>query len=145
MFPDCLFCDILSGRSPAEVICRSRSHLVMADPAPIRPGHLLVLPRHHCACFEDLSPVLAGGLMRLGQTMARLLKAEYDVPRVGFVITGHDVPHVHAHLVPMVEPTDITSRRYIPLDEVPFALPPRAPRTEIADTAERLRTRFELA
>ena len=131
---DCLFCDIARGLSPAHAVFESRTHLVIADQAPIRPGHLLILPRAHHACFEDLPAPLAGGLM--------LLKSEYGVARVGFVITGTDVAHVHVHLVPLVEPGDITSRRYIPLDEVPFAPPPRAPQGEIAEVAGRLRARL---
>lgn len=137
--PDCVYCDIALGRSPAHIVLETRAHLVFADPAPIRPGHLVLLPKAHHSCFEDLPPALAGGLMRQGQRLARLLKAEYDVARVGFVITGFEAPHAHAHLVPLVEPGDITSRRYIPLKEVPFAAPARAESAELAALSTRLR------
>lgn len=140
--PDCIFCDIARGLSPAHTVEETRTHIVIAEQSPIRPGHLLVLPRAHHACFDDLPPTLAGGMIRVGQRMARLLKAEYGVERVGFVITGTDVAHVHAHLVPLVEAGDITSRRYIPLEDVPFAPPPRIPHEEIAATAARLRDRL---
>ncbi|MCR8546543.1 HIT family protein [Salipiger sp. P9] len=142
MHPDCLFCDIARGRSPAHVVFEDRRFIVFADRAPIRPGHLQIVPRAHYPCFDDLPPALAGGLIRLGQRLAKVLKAEYRVARVGFVLTGNDVPHVHAHLVPMQEASDITSRRYIPLDEVPFAAPEPLDRGVLSDTADRLRARL---
>ncbi|MBN9887782.1 HIT family protein [Salipiger abyssi] len=142
MQPDCLFCDISRGRSLADVVFQDRRFIAFADRAPIRPGHLQIVPRTHVACFDELAPPLAGGLIRLGQRLAKALKAEYRVDRVGFVLTGNDVPHVHAHLIPMHESTDITSRRYIPLDEVPFHPPEPVSREALAETAERLRARL---
>jgi len=41
------------------------------------------------------------------------MKAVYGVDRVAFLFTGGDVPHVHAHVIPMVEGTDVTSARYV--------------------------------
>ena len=40
------------------------------------------------------------------------MKAVYNVNRVAFLFTGGDVPHAHAHVIPMHEKTDITSARY---------------------------------
>ena len=49
------------------------------------------------------------------------MKEVYQVERVAFLFTGGDVPHVHAHVVPMHEKTDITSARYIVnLDDVQY-------------------------
>ena len=63
--------------------------------------------------FERLPPDLAGKILSLAQQLARRMKAVYGVERVGFVFTGTDVPHAHAHVVPMHEKTDFTSARYI--------------------------------
>jgi len=47
------------------------------------------------------------------QDLAKRLKASYSVERVALLCTGGDVPHAHAHVVPVYEKTDITSARYI--------------------------------
>lgn len=52
-------------------------------------------------------------MVRLGQRLARKMKVVYKVDLVAFLFTGGDVPHVHAHVLPMHEQTDITSARYI--------------------------------
>ncbi len=108
----CIFCDIARGRTVSHVVSKTRSVVAVADAAPIRPGHLQIVPRAHHACFDQMPPVLAGQLIRLGQDLARALKHLYQVDRVAFVMTGCDTAHAHAHLVPMVAPTDITSARY---------------------------------
>jgi len=63
--------------------------------------------------FDELPLELAAQILRVGQQLARRMKALYAVNRVAFVFTGGDVPHAHAHVVPMVEPTDITSGQYM--------------------------------
>ncbi|MER9200737.1 hypothetical protein NKJ28_23470 [Mesorhizobium sp. M0145] len=59
--------------------------------------------------------------MALGQKIARAQKRLYGVERVAFLFAGGDVPHAHDHVVPMVENTDITSRRYIKEKMLTFA------------------------
>jgi histidine triad (HIT) family protein len=44
----------------------------------------------------------------------------YGIPRLAFLFTGSDLPHVHAHVVPMHENTDITSRLYIAQEQLTF-------------------------
>ena len=61
------------------------------------------------------------------------------MPRGAFLFTGGDIAHVHAHVVPMYEKTDITSRRYIVEDTVTFRAMPPASDGELAQTAAQLR------
>ena len=63
--------------------------------------------------FELLPAPLAARIVDLGQQLARRMKDVYGVDRVAFLFTGGDVAHVHAHVVPMHQKTDITSARYI--------------------------------
>jgi diadenosine tetraphosphate (Ap4A) HIT family hydrolase len=68
------------------------------------------------------------------------LKRIEGVQRVAFCFSGSDIPHAHAHLVPLHASTDITSRRYIVEDRITFRPTPRAPDEELAAVAAR-RTR----
>jgi histidine triad (HIT) family protein len=121
---DCLFCRIANGELPAHEVFRDAQLVAFMDIGPIRPGHLQIMPVAHYETFDELPPELASGVMRLGQRLAKVQKALFNVERVAFLFTGGDVAHAHAHLVPLVEKTDITSRRYIEEPKLTFrALP----------------------
>lgn len=136
---DCVFCRIARGDLPAEVFWEDDSMIALADLHPIRPGHTLILPRAHFPYFEDLPEHTASGILHLGQRLARAMKSLYGVPQVAFMFTGGDLSHAHAHVVPMHEKTDITSRRYIVEQQLTFRSTPRAGPQELAETAARLR------
>ena len=134
----CLFCELAEKPVPHEVY-RDQDAYAILVPHPIRPGHCMVLPRDHYPYFDDLPSALAAHLMGLGQKIARLQKAIFDVPRVAFLYTGGDIAHAHAHLVPMTEKTDITSTAYIRQTNLTFSEAPPADPAAIATIGAQLR------
>lgn len=120
MHADCLFCKIATGEVKAYEVHRDERIVAFLDIGPIRPGHLQIIPRAHFETFDDLPADLAGAILQLGQRFARKLKEIYAVDRVAFMFTGGDIPHAHAHVIPLVEKTDVTSRRYIAEPELTF-------------------------
>jgi histidine triad (HIT) family protein len=110
---ECVFCRIARGEVPAVLVHEDAELVAFLDRGPIRPGHTQIISRTHVATFELLPPDLAARIVELGQQRARRMKEVYGVDRVAFLFTGGDVAHVHAHVVPMHEKTDITSARYI--------------------------------
>lgn len=135
----CLFCAIAAGRAPAHIVHETARLVAFLDIAPIRPGHLQIVPRDHFPYFDALPPELAAEVLHLGQSLAEVQRRLYGVSRVGFLFTGGDIPHAHAHVVPLVSAGDITSRRYIAQDRVTFQTLPRVPAAELAATASALR------
>lgn len=119
MMPTCLFCRITAGELDAVIIYEDAELVAFLDIAPIRPGHTQIVPRQHFDTFDELPAPLAARIMHLGQRLAKRLKVVYGVERVAFLFTGGDVPHAHAHVVPMHEKTDITSARYFVGPEAP--------------------------
>ena len=109
---DCPFCEIAAGRIGASIICSDAHVIAFADHRPIRPGHVQIIPRVHYPLFDDVPADLAARIVLLGQRIAKAQKRLYCVERVGFVFTGNDVAHCHAHLIPLHEATDVTSARY---------------------------------
>jgi histidine triad (HIT) family protein len=136
---DCVFCRIAGGHLQADVIWEDDLVIAITDLHPIRPGHALIISRAHFPYFEDLPQGTADRIVHLGRRLARAMKLLYGVPQVAFMFTGGDLPHAHAHVVPMHEKTDITSRRYIVEDDLTFRPTPRAAPDELAETAARLR------
>lgn len=139
----CIFCAIAAGRIPAHTVYSGPEIVAFLDRGPIRPGHLLIVPHAHVETFETLPAALAATIVEAGQRLARAQKRLYGVERIAFMFSGGDVPHTHAHLVPMVEKTDITSRRYIAEAELTFRLPPTPPEAEMAATAREIAALLE--
>lgn len=142
---ECLFCRIVSGELPGAVIFEDDLVLAIADICPIRTGHTQVLSRRHVPYFEDLPEATASRIIHVGQRLSRAIKTLYGVERVAFALTGGDHAHVHAHVVPMHDKTDITSRRYIAEQKLTFRSMPRASEEELASCATALRAALERA
>lgn len=135
MNENCFLCRIAAHNIAAHDLYEDRDIIAFLDIFPIRPGHALIIPKQHFPYFDNTPADLVTSIVLLGQKLARVMKQVYRVPRTCFLFTGGDEPHVHAHLVPMHEKTDITSRRYIAEEELTFRDMPRAPDGELRDTA----------
>jgi histidine triad (HIT) family protein len=97
----CVFCEILAGRIPGLPVWENREFLLMLDIRPIAPGHLLLLPKKHA---EDLWLLPERDYTRLLATARKLapaLRRATRAKRIGLVVEGFGVPHVHVHLVPV--------------------------------------------
>lgn len=135
----CLFCRIARREIPAHIVYEDDYLVAFLDTGPIRPGHVQIIPRDHYPTFDELTAELASRIIILGQRLARILKANYAVTRAAFLFTGGDIAHAHAHVVPMVIPTDITSRRYIAEEEITFQPIAKASENELGQVAFILR------
>lgn len=135
----CLFCRIASGEIPATRVYEDEKILAFLDIRPVREGHVLVMPKAHVDYFDSMPADLASAIMLLGQKLAKALKKLYDVRRVGFMFTGTDVAHTHAHVIPLVHPTDLTSRRYIAEENLTFRALDLVVPDELAKVAGKLK------
>ena len=135
----CIFCRIARGEIPCHEVIREDGLLAFLDLGPIRPGHTLIVPEEHHDCFDEAPGELVSRIALLGRRIARAQKRMTGVERVAFMFSGGDVPHVHAHIFPMVEKTDITSRRYIAEEVVTIRPIPRADDSDLAATVRELR------
>src|SRR3954465_15534919 len=55
MSDDCLFCRIVSGDVPADVIARNDQSVAFRDISPVAPTHVLVIPRSHHAHLAEVA------------------------------------------------------------------------------------------
>ncbi|HHX88967.1 MAG TPA: HIT domain-containing protein [Paracoccus sp.] len=145
MSQTCLFCRIAAGELPAHKVYEDEHVLAFLDLHPIRPGHTLIIPRAHHVWFEDLPPQLATRVMTCAQNLARVMKQSYKLERVGLLYTGIHVPHVHAHVVPMHQPHDVSSQAYMAEGPGSYTLPPKLPEDEMARIASDLGARLAAA
>ena len=139
MADNCWICRIARDSASAHIVHEDDHLLAFLDRGPIRAGHTLIVSKEHFPYFDATPAEVVSSIVLLGQKLAVAMKRLYPVPRVAFLFTGGDIAHVHAHVVPMWEGTDITSRRYILEDQVTLRAPPCPPETELIATAAELR------
>jgi histidine triad (HIT) family protein len=72
-----------------------------STPCPLRPGHTLVVPRLEVDDWLDLDPELLAHLFGVSRILGRALLHGFQPIKVGMMIAGLEVPHVHIHLVPI--------------------------------------------
>lgn len=137
---DCIFCRIARNEVPSRIVYESRDVLAFLDIRPVRRGHVLVVPREHFPYYDDIRPEVADEVMRVAQRLAPVLRRCFGVERVGVFFSGVDIAHAHAHVVPMVEPTDVTSRQYFAEETLTFRPAPLAPAAELDASAELIRS-----
>lgn len=134
MSHDCLFCGIVAGDVPAQVIDSDDHTVSFMDINPATRGHALVVPRSHAADLMDISDEDLERTTLAARRLARTIEAALEPD--GFNILNSCRPaawqtvfHFHIHVIP----------RY---DSDPLKLPwiPRgADADEIAATADRIR------
>lgn len=134
---NCIFCKILKGELPTVKVYEDAHVLAILDLRPIQPGHTLVIPKQHIDHFMDVPEDLAAHIIHVGQKIARRMRDVLKPERVGNIIAGYGVAHVHYHIIPMFEAHDISSRAYAFIEngQVQFSAD-KAPIASAEDRAE---------
>lgn len=101
--PDCLFCAIVAGDIPADVVLRTDSVIAFRDIDPKAPTHILVVPTQHFENVGDLSaqaPDVASLVLQAAAEVARLEDLEgYRLVFNTGAEAGQSVFHVHGHVL----------------------------------------------
>lgn len=105
-----VFTRIIEGELPGRFVWRDDVAVAFLSINPIRPGHTLVVPRVEVDRWTDLDADTASHLMRVAQQVARAQQQGLRPVRVGMVIAGLEVPHVHVHLIPIRTEADLDFR-----------------------------------
>ena len=103
--PDCLFCKILSGDIPGDIVYESEQVVGFRDINPQAPVHIVIIPRRHIATINDLQAddeALVGALF----TAAKQVAADEGLSDDGYRVVmncnagaGQTVFHIHLHLL----------------------------------------------
>jgi diadenosine tetraphosphate (Ap4A) HIT family hydrolase len=103
-----LFSRIIDNELPGHFVLRDDHCVVFMTIAPIREGHVLVVPRLPVDEWTDLPPDVATHLFSVAQHVGNAQKAEFGCRRVGLVIAGFEVNHCHLHCIPADEMSDLS-------------------------------------
>lgn len=105
MAEECIFCRIVAGEVPADVIYQDKDFLAFRDIMPKAPTHVLIIPKTHITSAAELSDAqqkLTGRLIIIAKNLAE--KEGIAARGYRLVINcgsegGQVVPHLHLHLL----------------------------------------------
>jgi histidine triad (HIT) family protein len=131
---DCLFCQIVAGEIPAQIVAEDERTVAFMDIAPATRGHTLVIPRRHSTDLLDIDPEDLQAVIVTAQGIARRAVERLGADGVNLLNSSRraawqTVFHFHMHVIPRYE-------------DDPLKLPwiPRPGDSEkIAETAQALR------
>ena len=99
----CLFCDIIAGKIPAEIVDQNDDVIVIKDINPKAPVHLLIIPKKHIVDvreFEKEDIELGGKMFALAQKISKDLD---NIPFRLVISNGYDagqrIDHLHMHFL----------------------------------------------
>lgn len=102
----CIFCKILANLAPAHRVYEDEQFLAFLDIYPVRPGHMLVIPKQHGQYLSDFEPEIHGALFALGQRLsAAIRRSSLPCDDINFLLNdgpaaNQTVAHAHLHLLP---------------------------------------------
>lgn len=96
-----IFTRIIAGELPADFVWKDDVCVAFLSNRPLRPGHALVVPRLEIDHWIDLEPELLAHLASTAKTIGRAQMAAFKPSRIGLLLAGLEVPHVHFHVVPI--------------------------------------------
>jgi histidine triad (HIT) family protein len=102
---ECVFCRIVAGEIPADIVYQDKELIAFRDIHPQAPTHILIIPKSHIASLTELTSkqqALMGRLILLAKELAE----KEGISGKGYRLSvscgadgGQVVPHVHFHLL----------------------------------------------
>ncbi len=95
-----IFTRIINGELPGRFVWKDGQSVGILTINPVTPGHVLVIPRKEIDHWEQIDTPTFTHLSDVSQKIGRAVKEAYDAPRMGLLIAGLEVPHLHIHVFP---------------------------------------------
>lgn len=101
---DDVFCKIIKGELPANVICETEDVICIMDATPFNPGHVLIIPKRHYTTILDMDEDIIGKVHVCAKMiMEKMIERYEDLESIKVVVNyGEEqkVKHYHMHLLP---------------------------------------------
>ena len=106
-----IFSKIINGDIPSYKIAENKDFFAFLDIAPMRKGHVLVVPKTEVDKLFDVSDELLGKWLVFAKPIAKAIEQSFPCDRCGISVIGLEVPHAHMHLVPINSADDLNFTR----------------------------------
>lgn len=103
---DCIFCKIIKGEIPSYTIYEDEMVKCFLDVHPDSNGHLLIIPKKHFVCLEDIEMTYLTHIMKTAKKMKKILEEKLNCDGVKLIQNNgivQEVKHYHLHLIPVYE------------------------------------------
>jgi histidine triad (HIT) family protein len=106
--PDCIFCKIVAGELPGQVVAEDERTIAFMDINPATRGHLLVIPRAHARNLLEISPEDLAATIATTQRMAQQVDERLKPAGINLInscgsAAWQTVFHFHVHVIPRYE------------------------------------------
>ena len=103
--PDCIFCKIVAGELPAQIVDEGELTVAFMDISPATRGHLLVVPRQHSRDLLEIGQEDLAATLTAAQRMAGRIVERLDADGVNLIngcrrAAWQTVFHFHVHVIP---------------------------------------------
>jgi histidine triad (HIT) family protein len=106
-----VFTKIIAGEIPGRFVWKDDRVVAFLTIQPTHAGHVLVVPRQEVDHWIDLEPSLWAHVGEVARSIGRALQHAYAPKRVGILVAGFEVPHVHLHVIPTDSMADLDLSR----------------------------------
>jgi histidine triad (HIT) family protein len=102
---DCIFCKIIAGEIPAQIIAEDERTIAFMDISPATRGHALVVPRAHARDLLEIEPADLEAAALTAQRVARRMPERLGAEGVNLLnscgrAAWQTVFHFHIHVIP---------------------------------------------
>ena len=122
---ECIFCDIIDGKLPSNMVYQDNDCLVILDKYPIDNGHSLIITKKHYEKITDMNENEVSGLFsKIPKIVNAIIKATdadaFSIAQNNGKAANQIVPHVHIHIIPRYNITGTlwTKRKIMKDDEL---------------------------
>lgn len=109
-----VFTRILEGEIPARFVWKDATCVAFLSIAPLLPGHTLVIPRAEVDHWLDLDAATMGHLTAVARDVGKAQMHAFRPAKIGLMIAGLEVRHVHLHVTPIDDVRDLDFARQDP-------------------------------
>ncbi|GAA1300709.1 HIT family protein [Pseudonocardia xinjiangensis] len=95
-----VFTKIIDGELPGRFVWSDDRAVGFLSINPLGPGHTLVVPREEVDQWVDADPGLLAHLTSVSRAIGAAVQEVWQPPRVGLLVAGFEVPHLHVHVFP---------------------------------------------
>ncbi|MGA7269662.1 MAG: HIT family protein [Acidimicrobiia bacterium] len=96
-----IFTRIINGEIPGTFVWKDDLCVAFMSINPLRAGHVLVVSREDIDHWIDCPGELRDHMFSVAQMVGRAQQEAFQPAKVGLMIAGLEVPHLHIHVVPI--------------------------------------------